>query len=83
MGDKLIAGLVTAAAAVPLCGLCILGPAALGSALAAGGAWIGGLDLWAMALASAGAGAFAYGLLRWLRRARVLGHGRSLTRPVR
>lgn len=75
MSDKLIAGLVTAAAALPLCGLCIIGPVALGSAFAGVGAWVGGLEPWAMALAAAGVAALAYALLRRRRRTRTARSG--------
>ena len=45
MSDKPLAGLVTAAAAAPLCAFCVLGPTAL---VSAGGwilAWLGGFGL--------------------------------------
>ena len=41
MSDKPIAMLVTAAAIAPICALCVLGPAVLGSLLAAAFAWLG------------------------------------------
>ena len=42
MSDKPIAMLVTAAAIAPICALCVLGPAVLGSLLAGTFAWLGG-----------------------------------------
>jgi hypothetical protein len=44
MSDKLIAGLVTAAAIAPICAVCVLGPAAVGSSLAWVSGWFMGLD---------------------------------------
>ena len=41
MNDKPIAMLVTAAAIAPICALCVLGPAVLGSLLAGTFAWLG------------------------------------------
>ncbi len=41
MSDKPIAMLVTAAAIAPICALCVLGPAVLGSLLAGAFAWLG------------------------------------------
>ncbi len=43
MSDKPVAALVTAAVVAPLCAVCILGPAFLGSALAGATGWFGGL----------------------------------------
>ncbi len=34
MGEKVVAGIVTAAAIAPICAVCILGPAAVGSLFA-------------------------------------------------
>lgn len=41
MSDKPIAMLVTAVGIAPICALCILGPAVLGSLLAGAFAWLG------------------------------------------
>jgi hypothetical protein len=41
MGEKFIAGIVTAAAIAPVCAVCILGPAAIGSLLAGAFGWLG------------------------------------------
>ena len=69
MNEKLTAGIVTAAAIAPVCALCILGPAALGSMIAGFAAWFGGLS----ALTTAGlvlvAGIAGYEIFR-RRRAR-------------
>ena len=43
MNDKLLAGLFTAAVIAPLCAVCILGPALLGSMLAVAFGWIADL----------------------------------------
>ncbi len=43
MSEKLLAGLTTAAVIAPLCALCVLGPAVLGSLLAGAFGWFGGL----------------------------------------
>lgn len=42
MSDKLLAGFVTAAVVAPICSVCVLGPAAVGSLLMGGVAWFGG-----------------------------------------
>jgi len=42
MGEKLVAGIVTAAAIAPVCAVCILGPAAIGSLFAGAFGWLGG-----------------------------------------
>lgn len=42
MNEKLTAGIVTAAGIAPLCAVCVLGPAAIGSAFAGAFAWLGG-----------------------------------------
>ena len=44
MDDKPIALLVTAAVVAPICALCILGPAILGSAVGWVSAWFGSFD---------------------------------------
>ena len=64
MDDKPIAMLVTAAVVAPICALCILGPAILGSAVAGVFAWFGGFDpVAAMGVAIIFA-ILAYGFLR-------------------
>lgn len=70
MSDRITAGLVTFAAILPLCAVCVLGPVAAGSVLGWFASWLGGFDFWAMTLASAGGAALVYGLLRWRRHAR-------------
>ncbi len=42
MSDKLLAGIVAAAVISPICAVCILGPAAIGSLVAGTFGWIGG-----------------------------------------
>ncbi len=44
MSDKLLAGVVAAAAVVPICAVCILGPAFVGSMIAGAFGWLGGLS---------------------------------------
>lgn len=71
MNDKIIAGLVTAVGVVPICALCILGPAAVGSLVAGAFGWIWGLGpilTTALAMIS---GLLIYGLFR---RRRLTGH---------
>ncbi len=69
MNEKLTAGIVTAAAIAPVCALCILGPAVLGSMIAGIAGWFGGLS----AITTAGlvlvAGIAVYEIIR-RRRAR-------------
>jgi membrane protein implicated in regulation of membrane protease activity len=43
MGDKLVAGIVTAVVIAPFCALCILGPAVFASIFAGIAGWFGGL----------------------------------------
>ncbi len=40
--DKLVAGLVTFAVVLPICAVCVLGPAAIGAVLIGVVAWLGG-----------------------------------------
>ena len=70
MSDKITAGLVTFAAILPLCAVCVLGPAAVWSILIWPIAWLGGFGLVAAMLASAPGAALVYLLLRWRRRSR-------------
>ncbi len=41
MGEKFVAGIVTAAAIAPICAACILGPAVIGSLFAGAFGWLG------------------------------------------
>ncbi len=70
MSDKFTAGLVTFTAILPLCAVCVLGPAAVWSILIWPIAWLGGFGLVPAMLASAGGAALVYLLLRWRRRER-------------
>lgn len=64
MNDKLVAGLVTAVVIAPICAVCILGLAFLGSMFAGAFGWIAGLSSVATAgLAIVGA-ILVYGLLK-------------------
>ncbi len=75
MNDKPIAMLVTAAVVAPICALCILGPAVLGSAVAGAFAWFAGFDPVAvLALAVIGA-ILAYGFFRRRRDPRRVADG--------
>ncbi len=70
MSDRITAGLVTFAAILPLCAVCVLGPVAVWSMLGGIVAWLGGFGIGPAMLASAAAAALVYGLLRWRRRGR-------------
>ena len=62
MGEKLVAGIVTAAVISPICAVCVLGPAVVGSLFAGAFGWLGGFGpLTTIALMiAAGAGALVY-----------------------
>lgn len=77
MGEKLVAGLVTAAVISPVCAVCVLGPAAIGSLFAGIFGWLGGFEpLPTIALmTAAGAGALVY--RHFLRRRMRLEPGRG------
>ncbi len=71
MSEKLVAGIVTAVAITPICAVCILGPAAIGSLFAGAFAWLGGFGpLATLALMIAAGGLVYRHFLR--RRARAL-----------
>ena len=44
MHDKIVAGAVTAVVIAPMCAVCILGPAVVGSVLGGISGWVGGLS---------------------------------------
>ena len=67
MGGKLLAGLVTAAVVAPVCAVCILGPAFLGSAFGWALGWSSGLDPLATLATAVVAGLAVTGLVRWRR----------------
>ena len=58
--EKLVAGFVTAAVISPICALCILGPAAIGSLLAGTLGWLGGFGPLATMALMVAAGALVY-----------------------
>lgn len=60
MGEKLVAGIVTAVAISPICAVCILGPAAIGSLFAGAIGWLGGIGPLATAALMFAAGALVY-----------------------
>ncbi len=64
MSDKLIAGAVTALGVVPICAVCILGPAAVGSMVAGAFGWIGGLGPVLTTGLAIIFGYFIYGIVR-------------------
>lgn len=64
MSDKRLAGVITAAAIVPLCTLCILGPALIASFFTGITAWFGGLDLLVTTALAVVAGVVVYGFIR-------------------
>ena len=71
MSEKLVAGIVTAVAITPICAVCILGPAAIGSLFAGAFGWLGGFGPLATLALMIAAGALVYRhFLR--RRARAL-----------
>ncbi|HUZ73775.1 MAG TPA: hypothetical protein VMU87_12385 [Stellaceae bacterium] len=68
MDEKPVAGIVTAAAVVPLVLLCCLGPVVVGSVIGGVAGWLGGLGPAEIAGAAVALAAITYGLLRWRRR---------------
>jgi len=65
MSDKPVAGLVVAALATPLVLLCCLGPTIVGSLVAGTAAWLGGLGVATVTVATVAGGLVVFGLLRW------------------
>ena len=60
MGEKLVAGVVTAAVISPICAVCVLGPAAIGSLFAGAFGWLGGFGPLATIALMIAAGALVY-----------------------
>ncbi len=60
MGEKLAVVIVSAAVISPICAVCILGPAAIGSLFAGAVGWLGGFGPLATAALMIAAGAFVY-----------------------
>lgn len=60
MSDKLVAGIVTAAGIAPICAVCIVGPAAIGSMMAGVFGWLGGSGLLLTVAFMAAAGLLTY-----------------------
>lgn len=60
MGEKLAAGIVAAAVIPPICAVCILGPAAIGSLAAGAVGWLGGFGPLATLALMIAAGALVY-----------------------
>ncbi len=70
MGEKLAAVIVGAAVISPICAVCILGPAAIGSLFAGAVGWIGGFGPLATVALMIAAGVLVYrDILRRRRRA--------------
>ncbi len=70
MSDRITAGLVAFAAILPLCAVCVLGPAVVVSMIAGLGAWLGGFGFWAVTLVAIAGAAAIHRLLRQRRRDR-------------
>ena len=64
MSDKLVAGIITAAVISPICVVCILGPAAIGTLFAGAFGWIGGFGPLATIALMIAAGALLYNHFR-------------------
>jgi hypothetical protein len=64
MGEKLVAGLVTAAVVAPICAVCVLGPAVLASIFAGITGWLGGFDPIVTTGLVLAAGIAVYGIVR-------------------
>lgn len=64
MSDKLVAGIVTAAGIAPLCAVCVVGPAAIGSMVAGVFGWLGGAGALLTVALMAAAGLLSYRTLR-------------------
>ena len=60
MGEKLAAGIVAAVVISPICAVCILGPAAIGSLFAGAVGWLGGFGPLATVALMIAAGALVY-----------------------
>lgn len=60
MGEKLVAGIVTAAVISPICAVCVLGPAAIGSLFAGALGWLGGFGPLATLALMIATGALVY-----------------------
>ena len=72
MGEKLAVGLLAAAVVVPLCAMCVLGPAIVGSIFAGIAGWLGGFDPVAVAGLSVVAGIAVYAVMRRRKEKRAL-----------
>lgn len=83
MSEKLLAGLVTAVVIAPICALCILGPAVLGSLLAGTLGWLGGLGPVRTTGLMLIAGVVVYGLVRTWNTRRSGASASSEPRPRR
>ena len=66
MRDKPAAGVLALTAILPLCALCVLGPATVGAIIASPASWLGGLAPSAILAVAAGGAVLGYWL--WRRR---------------
>ena len=73
MGEKLLAGAVAAVAIVPICAICIFGPAVIGSMFGAVFAWTGGLGPVLATTLAIGVGILTFRVFR-RRRVRAFQH---------
>jgi len=64
MNEKLVAGIVATAGIAPLCAVCVLGPAAIGSILTGAFAWLGGAGSLLTVALMVAAGLLVYRTLR-------------------
>jgi hypothetical protein len=64
MNEKFVAGIVTAAGIGPICAVCVLGPAAVGSALAGAFGWLEGAGPLLTVAMMVGAGLLVYRTMR-------------------
>lgn len=60
MGEKLVTGIVAAVVIPPICAVCILGPAAIGSLFAGAFGWLGGFGPLTIIALMIAAGALVY-----------------------
>ncbi len=78
MSEKLVAGIVTAVAITPICAVCILGPAAIGSLFAGAFGWFGGFGPLATPALMIAAGGLVYRHFLRRRAGALLNHEGSI-----
>ncbi len=77
MGEKLVAGIVTSAVILPICAVCVLGPAAIGSLFAGAFGWLGGFGPLATLALMIAVGALVYRHFHRRKMRALPGHGGS------